>query len=163
MLVHSVPTAGTAVATLSTADLGSDTTPVALMFVSGAVVHPGLYRLSQAARVADAIAAAGGMTSAADPGKLPNLAARVQDARQINVPFLKPSGSSGSATVRLDVNSASMEELAAVPGMPAGLAQAIVDYRSTWGSVASLTELRDALEVDKATYAAISPWLRAIH
>src|SRR6202049_4951292 len=63
--------------------------PTVLVFVSGAVAHPGLYELSPAARVADAIAAAGGTTRMADPGHLPTLGARVHDGRQINVPYFK--------------------------------------------------------------------------
>ena len=63
--------------------------PTVLVFVSGAVAHPGLYELSPDARVADAIAAAGGVTTLADPGHLPNMAQRVNDGRQINVPFMK--------------------------------------------------------------------------
>jgi competence protein ComEA len=50
-----------------------------LVFVSGAVTHPGLYELATGARIADAIAAAGGILPAADPGKLPNLAALLHD------------------------------------------------------------------------------------
>src|ERR1700676_1019155 len=51
--------------------------PTVLVFVSGAVAHPGLYELSPDARVADAIAAAGGITSLADAGHLPDMAGRV--------------------------------------------------------------------------------------
>src|SRR5579862_677939 len=91
--------------------------PTVLVFVSGAVSHPGLYELSPAARVADALAAAGGVTTLADPGHLPNMAERVHDGRQINVPFLK----TGTAA-KLDVNTAAQDELDAVPGMPPGLA-----------------------------------------
>ena len=130
-----------------------------LIYVSGAVMHPGLYRLSPDARASDAIAAAGGLTSDANLGKLPDLAARVHDGRQINVPIGKSS--SGTAT-KLDVNSATVDELAAVPGMPPGLAQAIVDFRTQWGPFTTMTELRDALGVDKSTATDLGHYLRAV-
>src|ERR1019366_3107279 len=72
--------------------------PPVLVFVSGAVAHPGLYELSPEARVADAIAAAGGVTTLADPGHFPNMAQRVNDGRQVNVPFMK----SGTTAAKLD-------------------------------------------------------------
>lgn len=138
--------------------------PEALIFVSGAVVHPGLYRVSASARIADALAAAGGMTDQADPGRLPNLSARVHDGRQVNVPFARSSGSSRSGTrattPRLDINSASAEELAALPGMPIGLPEAIVDYRTHVGPFASVSELRTGLGVDSATASALGKMLR---
>src|SRR3984893_9957718 len=93
--------------------------PTVLVFVSGAVSHPGLYELSPAARVADAIAAAGGVTTLADPGHLPNMAQRVNDGRQINVPYMK----SGTTAAKLDINTAAQADLVAVPGMPPGRAR----------------------------------------
>lgn len=131
----------------------------ALVFVSGAVVRPGLYQLSPDARVADAIAAAGGVTSLANPGKMPNLAARVHDGRQVNVPFL--SGSSTTAA-RLDVNTAAEDELDAVPGMPPGLGTEIVQYRNEWGPLTSLSQLHTVLGVDSATVSALGHYLRVV-
>lgn len=132
--------------------------PVVLVFVSGAVSHPGLYRLSPAARIADALAAAGGMTASADPGHLPDLAGLVHDGRQINVPFLK----STSAVARIDINSAAADELAAIPGMPAGLPQEIVQYRDDWGQFSSLSQLRTEFGVDSATVTALGKYLRVV-
>ena len=108
-----------------------------LVFVSGAVEHPGLYELSPDARVADALAAAGGVTTLADPGHLPNMAERVHDGRQINVPFLK----SGTTAAKLDINTAAEDELDAVPGMPPGLGGEIVAYREEWGPFTSMSQL----------------------
>jgi competence protein ComEA len=120
-----------------------------LIFVSGAVVHPGLYELAVGARLADAIADAGGILPSADPGKLPNLAALLHDGHQVNVPFAK--GTSARTSAKVDANSASVSELEAIPGVTADLAQAIVDIRTQWGPFASLADLRQAIGLDTAT------------
>ena len=149
------PPASTAAAPVADAPMAADL----LVFVSGAVSHPGLYQLSAAARVADAIAAAGGMTADADTGRLPDLASRVHDGRQVNVPFIR-SGS--SRQVKLDINSATVDELDGVPGMPPGLAAAIVEYRDQWGPFTSLSQLRSELGVDSETQSAVSHYLRVV-
>ena len=127
--------------------------------MSGAVAHPGLYELSPDARVADAIAAAGGTTRLADPGHLPNLAARVHDGRQINVPYLK---STSAAAAKLDINTAAVDELAAIPGMPPGLAAEIVQQREQWGPFTSISQLRTDMGVDAATVAGLGHYLRVV-
>jgi competence protein ComEA len=132
--------------------------PTILVFVSGAVAHPGLYELSPAARVADAIAAAGGLTSLADPGHLPNMAQRVNDGRQINVPFMK----SGTTTAKLDINKAAEADLDVVPGMPPGLGAEIVQYRNEWGPFTSMSQLHADLGVDSATVKGLEHYLRVV-
>jgi competence protein ComEA len=129
-----------------------------LVFVSGAVEHPGLYELSPDARVADALAAAGGITTLADPGHLPDMAERVHDGRQINVPFLK----SGTTAAKLDINSAAEDELDAVPGMPPGLGGEIVAYRDEWGPFTSMSQLHGDLGVDSATVTGLEHYLRVV-
>ena len=120
-----------------------------LVFVSGAVAHPGLYELAIGARIADAIADAGGILPSADPGKLPNLAGLLHDGHQVNIPFAK--GTSARTSAKVDANSASVSELETIPGMTPDLAQATVDTRTQWGSFASLADLRQALGLDTAT------------
>lgn len=136
-------------------DAGAPT--LALVFVSGAVVHPGLYRLSPNARIADAIAAAGGLTPDADQGRLPDLAATIHEGKQVNVPFRRTT--SRVAATRLDINTASLDELAAIPTMPYGLAEAIVDYRTQFGAFRSMSELRTMLGVDGPTVTGLRPYL----
>lgn len=131
---------------------------LALVFVSGAVVHPGLYRLSPSARIADAIAAAGGLARGADPGRLPDLAGPVHEGKQINVPFLRSTSRTGAAT-RLDINTATLDELRAIPTMPLGLADAIADYRTQFGFIRTLSELRTMLGVDGPTVTGLRPYL----
>jgi len=132
--------------------------PTVLVFVSGAVAHPGLYELSPDARVADALAAAGGVTMLADPGHLPNMAQRVNDGRQVNVPFLK----SGTTAAKLDINTAAEPDLDALPGMPPGLGGEIVQYREEWGPFTSMSQLHADLGVDAATVTGLEHYLRVV-
>ena len=133
--------------------------PTVLIFVSGAVAHPGLYELSPGARVADAIAAAGGITSLADPSHLPNMALeRVNDGRQVNVPYMK----SGTTSAKLDINTAAETDLDTVPGMPPGLGGEIVQYRNEWGPFTSMSQLHADLGVDSATVTGLEHYLRVV-
>ena len=141
------PSAPVAAAIPAVAAPGPATT--LLVYVSGAVAHPGLYELAAGARVADAVAAAGGLLATADPAKMPNMAALLHDGHQVNVPFLKTA--SPTVSVKFDVNTATVDELEEIPGMTPALAQAIVDARTQWGPFASLADLRTTLELDSAT------------
>jgi competence protein ComEA len=121
-----------------------------IVYVNGAVRSPGLYTLAATLRVSDAIVAAGGLTEAADPNCLPNLAAHLKDAKQIAVPF---SGHCAKGKkVKLDINTATRAQLLLVPGMDAVLADAIITYREAYGGFAALTELKSAMGLDASTY-----------
>ena len=121
-----------------------------IVYVSGAVRNPGMYPLLSTLRVSDAIVAAGGLTDDADPACMPNLAAHVKDGKQVAVPFL--GHCSKSKKVKLDINSATRDQLLAVPGMDAQLADAIITYREEFGGFLALTELKSAMGLDANTY-----------
>ena len=111
--------------------------------VAGAVLRPGLYRLAPGARVADALAAAGGPTRRANVDAV-NLAAPLADGLQVIVPprgVATASSGSPSSTAPVDLNSASVEQLDALPGIGPSTAQKIVDYRQAHGAFHSLEEL----------------------
>jgi competence protein ComEA len=116
--------------------------------VVGAVRRPGLYRVSASARVADAVARAGGPTARAQL-ELVNLAARVADGEQVVVPrrgtfgvVAAGAGGSGTApTGPVHLNSATLEQLDALPGVGPVTAQKIVDYRQQHGGFGSVDEL----------------------
>ena len=117
--------------------------------VAGAVRRPGLYRLTEGARVADAVARAGGATAKAQL-ELVNLAARVSDGEQVVVPrrgavAASSSGDAGAAPALpagpVHLNSATLEQLDALPGVGPVTAQKIVDYRQEQGAFASVDEL----------------------
>ncbi len=115
--------------------------------VAGAVRRPGLYSLHAGSRVQDAVVAAGGATRKAQLDAV-NLAAPVADGEQIVVPSSgaggtaaasSPAGSSPSAP--LDLNSATLEQLEALPGIGPVTAQKILDYRQQHGAFHSVSEL----------------------
>jgi competence protein ComEA len=115
-----------------------------VVYVSGAVRRPGLYRLAQGTRIADALALAGGARPKADLVAV-NLAAPLADGEQVVVPLrgaaVAAGGAAPSATSPLDLNSASLEQLDTLPGIGPATAQKILDYRQAHGAFHSLAEL----------------------
>jgi competence protein ComEA len=116
--------------------------------VVGAVRRPGLYRVPDDARVADAVARAGGPTAGAQL-ELVNLAARVADGEQVVVPrrgaavvaATPGSGGGGAPSGPVHLNSATVEELDTLPGVGPVTAQKIVAYRQAHGGFGSVEEL----------------------
>ena len=137
-------------AAISSEDVEAAQERTVIVYVSGAVRHPGLYTLGSTLRVSDAIVAAGGLLDDADPNCLPNLAAHVKDASQIAVPLIGHCAKGKKA--KLDINTATRQQLLLVPGMDAALADAIISYRQDFGGFALLTELKSAMGLDTNTY-----------
>jgi competence protein ComEA len=116
--------------------------------VVGAVRRPGLYRLSQGKRIADAIARAGGLTRRADQTAV-NLAAPIADGQQIMVPArVSPAAAATAAATTpaasagpVRLNTATLEQLDALPGVGPVTAQKILDYRQAHGAFSSVDEL----------------------
>jgi competence protein ComEA len=113
--------------------------------VVGAVRRPGLYRLREGSRVASAVARAGGPTRRAQM-ELVNLAALVSDGEQIIVPRRGAGGvaaasGSGVAVGPVHLNSATLEQLDALPGIGPVTAQKILAYRQEHGAFGSVDEL----------------------
>lgn len=121
----------------------SPTTAGLVVDVAGAVRRPGLYHLTAGTRIADAVAAAGGATPRADV-TLVNLAAPLADGEQVLVPVSGAAAGAGagpSTTAPLDLNTASAEQLDALPGVGPATAQKIIDYRQAHGPFRSIDEL----------------------
>ncbi len=110
--------------------------------VAGAVRRPGLYRLAPGTRIADAVARAGGATAKADVN-LVNLAAPLADGEQVVVPVRGAAAVAAGAlpTAPLDLNSASAEQLDALPGIGPATAAKIVAYRQAHGPFRSVDGL----------------------
>ncbi len=109
--------------------------------VSGAVLRPGLVVLPPGARVADAVAAAGGAAPDADLAAL-NLAAPVANAAQVVVPGAG-AAASGSAPGLVSLNGATAADLEALPGVGPVTAARIVAHRQQHGPFAAIEDLLD--------------------
>jgi competence protein ComEA len=115
--------------------------------VVGAVRQPGLYKLSDGSRIADAIARAGGATRKAQLAQV-NLAAPLADGEQVVVPArgaavasVPASGSSTTPSAPIQLSTATLEQLDSLPGVGPATAQKILDYRTKHGAFSSVDEL----------------------
>lgn len=138
-----------------------------VVHVAGAVNRAGVVELPQGSRIHEAITAAGGSTAAADLNRL-NLAAVLEDGQKIVVPQLgdpsaaeDPGGTGGTGAngtgttgtgmgtgppgAKIDLNTASVEELGTLPRVGPVLAQRIVEWRKQHGRFKSVEEL-DAVD-----------------
>jgi competence protein ComEA len=128
----------------------SKPTPVKQLVVDvvGAVRRPGLYRLREGTRIADAVARAGGASPKAALA-LVNLAAPLADGEQVVVPArgapgaaaAPPPAAGASPAAPLDLNTATAEQLDALPGIGPATAAKIVDFRQTHGPFHAVDEL----------------------
>ena len=139
------------------------TSSTVIVSVVGKVARPGLVTLPSGARVADAVAAAGGLLPEADQASI-NLAALVADGQQIPVGVPVPAAAVGAAGDvapgasggRVDLNTAGVADLDALPGIGPVLAQRIVDHRSRSGAFRSVAELDDVPGIGPAIAAELA-------
>ncbi len=117
--------------------------------VSGAVVRPGLVMVPGGARVADAVAAAGGATADADLART-NLAAPVRDGEHVVVASDRDDPNVRTEPDGIDLNTASAGELEALPGVGPVLAERIVAFRTQHGPFATVEDLLDVPGIGEA-------------
>ncbi|WP_435881633.1 helix-hairpin-helix domain-containing protein [Streptomyces xanthochromogenes] len=143
---------------------------VLVVDVGGKVRRPGIYRLPNGSRVADALAAAGGVREGADLTGL-NRARPLTDGEQVlaGVPGAAPAGpgagtggggSAGGAGGPVNLNSASVDQLDGLPGVGPVLAQHIVDYRAQHGGFRSVDELREVNGIGERRFDDLQPLVR---
>ncbi|MGK5113339.1 MULTISPECIES: ComEA family DNA-binding protein [unclassified Geodermatophilus] len=161
------PAPGTSAATPSASTPASpsvgevaDASATVVVSVVGLVARPGLVTLPEGARVADALAAAGGLLPDADAASV-NLAAVVADGQQIAVGVPGATPGTGAAagpagTGLVDLNRATTADLDALPGIGPVLAQRIVDHRDQQGPFRSVEQLDDVPGIGPAIFAELA-------
>ena len=150
------------------------------VYASGEVRRPGVYSLDSGARVADALRAAGGPTDGADLDAV-NLAMRLSDGQQIHFPASKRvngmasavsngvhyGGSSGNAYGgangaggKLNLNTATADELETLPGIGERKAAAIVEYRGANGPFQRVDDLVEVSGIGEGILGSIRDMVR---
>jgi competence protein ComEA len=127
--------------------------------VTGAVRHPGVYRMPAGSRVNDAVQRAGGSTGKAELEAV-NLAARLADGQQVVVPEHLAAGGAGATTAGseegpISLGTATVEQLEEIEGIGPVTAGDIVEFRDEHGGLSSVDQLDQVPGIGPATMAAL--------
>jgi competence protein ComEA len=138
-----------------------------MVHVKGAVKNPNVYELTANDRVKDAIEAAGGFTEDADKQSV-NLAEKLSDEMEVYIEYNNEDSASYSVTVKrensktqkattninakVNINTASAEQLMTLPQIGPSTAKAIIDYRNYKGSFTSIEQIMRVKGIGNATY-----------
>jgi competence protein ComEA len=122
------------------------------VYITGAILHPGVYSLPTSSRVQDLVDQAGGFLDDADPGAV-NLAAVIADEQKIVVPYIKllesqvitQNGTASPTQVSypININTATKEDLDVLPGIGASKAEEIVKYRNQKGQFNTIEDIQN--------------------
>lgn len=139
--------------------------------VKGAVEKPGLYTLEAGARVNDAVEAAGGLTSQADP-KSVNLAQKLSDeavvyvaSKDENISVVTSTTASSAmsseekSTSQVNLNTATEADLQTISGIGAKRAADIIAYREANGGFKSVDDLNNVSGIGDKTMESIRPYV----
>lgn len=139
--------------------------------VKGAVAKPGLYTLEEGSRVNDAVDAAGGLTSQADPKSI-NLAQKLSDeavvyvaSKDENISVVASTTTSSAMsqeeknTSLVNLNTATEADLQTISGIGAKRAADIIAYREANGGFKSVDDLNNVSGIGDKTMESIRPYV----
>ena len=139
------------------ADPESEMSHNIMVHVCGAVVSPGVYELSGACRVYDAVELAGGFDEDADTEAV-NLVNALTDGEQIRIPYIGEANAPEEDGL-IDINHADASKLCEIPGIGESRAEAIIAYRRENGNFDTVEELMQVPGIKEGLYARICPYV----
>lgn len=122
--------------------LEENSTEGILVYITGAVQNPGLYKAPISSHVHDVISLAGGLLPYGD-GESLNMAEEVQSGSHIHVRFnFNGNPEALLRTQKININTASEKELDTLPGVGPAMAKRINEYRQTKGAFTSIDDIK---------------------
>lgn len=123
------------------------------VYVTGLVKSPGVYTMREGDRIDDAIKMAGGALDGADLSDI-NLAEKLKDEQMIKVPKIgenyasnDKSSSSNATNGKININTATKEELDTLPGIGEVTAQRIIDFREQHGNFQRIEDIMNVSRI----------------
>ena len=137
------------------------------VYVCGAVCNPGVYELPVESRAYEAVAQAGGMSEDA-AGTAVNLAEVLTDGQKLQIPFQGENSDTQQVSddseittdSRVNINTASIDELMTLKGIGQTRAEQILEYREKHGSFASPEAIMGVDGIKQGTYDKIKDNIR---
>jgi competence protein ComEA len=167
----------------SSSEAAQSGNPTALtIYLTGAIINPGVYELRQGARLNDAVGLAGGLAEGSAVNYI-NLAVVLQDGQHLHIPFqeeiesgeaarIEAGGATGATGIsgatdsgsaglnqgeqKVNINTADNAQLESLPGIGVATAQRIIDYREKNGLFESIEELKDVSGIGEKKYAELA-------
>ena len=138
------------------AELKSSEEEVSHIFihVCGEVEHPGVYKLPEGSRACDAVEAAGGLTEAAAEDYF-NLAQVLLDGQQLRIPDREETEAfteAGGTAAKVNLNTASKEQLMTLTGIGEARAEAILAYRRDAGPFLVIEDIMKVSGIKEAAF-----------
>jgi len=136
-----------------------------IIHITGHVNTNGIIELDEGARINDAIEKAGGLTEDADTSKI-NLAYKLSDGEKVYIPGVsdeteevESASQTSTQNKKVNINTATSEELQEINGVGQTIAQRIIDYRNKNGKFSSVEELKNVSGIGDSKFEKIKDYV----
>lgn len=139
-----------------------------LVHITGCVQNEGVYELEENSRIKDVIEKAGGIKEDADLTNI-NLAEIIEDGTKIHIPSknetqeniqaVNTNIGSSSKTTKVNINTATQEQLETLPGIGSSTALKIIEYRKENGKFSSIEQIKEVSGIGESKYKKIKDYI----